>query len=140
MPESGRREKSTVVMFSFLLGICFSAIFVLCYGVLTGVLYQYCSLPGPDLVNSLLHSVLISAVGTALCCLFFFLRRKELVPYGFLWMTFFVIVAYMFTLFHFDGGDRTNLLTALSLFCLAPVLVGNGVSWLLLRRFEGRMY
>ncbi len=137
---SGRFQKrtNTTVMMSFLLGLVFSAVYTLGYGLLTEFLYQHLSLPVPDLVNSILHAVLISALGTAVCCLGFLLPQKELVPAGYLWMTFFVTIAYLFTLVHFAGEERSSLLMALSLFCLAPVVVGNGVVWPVFHRLEQR--
>ena len=51
-------------------------------------------------------------------------------------MAFFVIILYLLSIFYFDGADRTSLLTAVSLFGLAPVLVGNGTAWLVYRRLQ----
>ena len=139
---SGRFQKrtNTTFMMSFLLGLGFSAVYILGYGLLTEFLYLHLSLPVPDLVNSIFHAVLISALGTAICCLGFLLPKKELVPAGYLWMTFFVAVAYLFTLIHFAGEARSSLLMALSLFCLAPVMIGNGVAWPVFHHLERSGY
>lgn len=136
MTAAFRNRKSSTLMVGFVLAILYCAIYIMFYGILTEPLYLHLSIPGMDLLSSILHALIVAALGTAVCCLFFFLPQKQLVPAAFGWMAFFVIILYLLSAFYFDGADRISLLTAVSLFGLAPVLVGNGTAWLVYRRLQ----
>lgn len=136
MSEAMKTRKSSTLMVGFVLAILFSFIYVIFYSLLTEPLYRYLSIPGMDLLTSFVHSLIVSVLGTAVCCLFFFQRKKRLVPVAYAWMTFFVLIAYLLSAFYFEGVRRTNLLAVLSLFCLMPLFVGNLTAWLLYRRLD----
>ena len=129
------RRKSPIALAAFAAALLYIVIFGLLYALLAEPLYRAVSLSTP-LATTAVHSAIIAAVGTAVCCLFFFQRKKRLVPVAYAWMTFFVLIAYLLSAFYFEGVRRTNLLAVLSLFCLMPLLVGNLTAWLLYRRLD----
>ena len=75
------------------------------------------------------QSLIVSGVGTALCCLFFLAPDKRMVPWGFVGLG---VVLGMFcaaALMLEHPEDRDFMLRLIFAFGLPPVLVGNAVTW-----------
>lgn len=126
--KDGRR-KSPFVMVCFFAALLFAGIFGAAYALLVGPLYHALDL-GSDVTNTVVHALLISLVGTAVCCLLFFLPDKRLVPGGFVGLAVLVLMLYAAALM-LQGEARSAMLSVVSMYTLAPVLVGNAVSWLI---------
>lgn len=122
-----KTRKSAVVLWSFLLALLFCVIFGAAYALLTDPLYHLISIGGAQ-VSNVLHCVLIALVGTAVCCCFFALRDKRLVPYAFVGLAVFVMVFYLAACM-IAPENRGMMISLVTLYGAAPVLVGNLVSW-----------
>lgn len=119
--------KSPLLLNCFCLGLVFCIIFGILYAVLIEPLYLYVHV-GNDVISSALHAMLIALGGTAVCCGFFVLRNKRIVPGAFVFLAVLLLCGYL-TTFHLDAERRGLAVQLLTLYCLAPVLVGNAVSW-----------
>lgn len=123
-------RKSPVVMLGFCMGLLFAAVFWVLAMLLAKPLYEHVSVGGSQALSSALHCMVIAVLGTAVCCLFFLLPDKRIVPIGFAFLAVFMLVFYAMA-FTADAEGRLGLLYFVTLHFLAPVLVGNAVSWAL---------
>jgi uncharacterized membrane protein len=121
------KPKSPVILYSFLLACAYFLVFFLCFHFLTDPLFRFVK-PGPEPVNTVVHAFLISILGTAVCCLTFFLKDKRLTPYAFaiLGILFLMTLAASVSL---KPEARSIMQMVIVMYGLSPVLIGNLVSW-----------
>jgi len=124
--KEGKR-KSPIVMMCFLLSLVFAGVFGAAYALLVGPMYRHLYF-GSDLISTTVHCILIALIGTAVCCVFFLLRDKRMVPYSFVGLAVLVLTFYV-AAFQLEPAARATMLYVVSLYGLAPVLLGNAVSW-----------
>jgi hypothetical protein len=122
-----RKRKSPVALYSFFMALAFFCIFGVIYwkwiDFLSANVYT-----SNTVTTALLQSLLVSAAGTAVCCLGFLLPDKRLVPGGF---TGLAVLLGMFCagISLLDADARGMMLQVTAAFGLCPVLVGNAVVW-----------
>ena len=73
------RRKSPIALAAFAAALLYIVIFGLLYALLAEPLYRAVSLSTP-LATTAVHSAIIAAVGTAVCCLLFLLKDKRVAP------------------------------------------------------------
>lgn len=121
------RRKSPIALAAFGAAALYIIIFGILYALLAEPLYYAVSL-GPPAITTAAHSVIISVIGTAVCCLLFLLKDKRVVPFGFFGLAVALGMFYA-AAFLLDGLARSNMLYLITVYGLAPVLVGNAVTW-----------
>ena len=121
------RRKSPIALAAFGAAVLYLVIFGVLYGLLAGPLYRTVSLSTPAATTAV-HSVIIAAIDTAVCCLLFLLKDKRVAPYGFCGLAVALCMFYA-AAFLLDGLARSNMLYLITADGLAPVLVGNAVTW-----------
>ena len=121
------RRKSPITLAAFGAAVLYIIIFGVLYGLLAGPLYRAVSLSTPAATIAV-HSLIIATFGTAVCCLLFLLKDKRVAPYGFCGLAVALCMFYA-AAFMLDGLARSNMLYLITAYGLAPVLVGNAVTW-----------
>lgn len=121
------RRKSPVALAAFGAAAVYLAVYGVLYAVLAGPLYRAVRFES-GLATTAVHSLIIAAVGTAVCCLFFLLRDKRVAPYGFAGLAVALVMFYAAAMLQ-EGLARQNVLYLITAYGLAPVLVGNAVAW-----------
>ena len=121
------RRKSPIALAAFAAAVLYLLVFGVLYGLLAAPLYRAVSLSTPAATTSV-HSLIIAAIGTAVCCLLFLLKDKRVAPYGFCGLAVALCMFYA-AAFLLDGLARSNMLYLITAYGLAPVLVGNAVTW-----------
>lgn len=124
--EHGRR-KSPIALAAFGVTLAYMAVFGLLYAFLAGPLYRSVRFESADLTNAA-HSLIVAVLGTAVCCLLFLLRDKRIVPYGFAGLAVLLCMFYAAALMT-EAQARSGLSYLITLYGLAPVLVGNAAAW-----------
>ena len=102
------RRKSPIALAAFGAAVLYLVIFGVLYGLLAGPLYRTVSLSTPAATTAV-HSVIIAAIGTAVCCLLFLLKDKRVAPYGFCGLAVALCMFYA-AAFLLDGLARSNML------------------------------
>lgn len=121
------RRKSPIALAAFAAAVLYLVVFGVLYGLLAAPLYRAVSLSTPAATTAV-HSLIIAAIGTAVCCLLFLLKDKRVAPYGFCGLAVALCMFYA-AAFLLDGLARSNMLYLITAYGLAPVLVGNAVTW-----------
>ena len=125
LTKEGKR-KSPKILAYFFGALLFLVIFVAAYAFLTTPLHN---LPiANETVLSAVETLLIALVGTAGCCLLFFLPDKSVVPYSFVGLAVIVAMFYV-AAFALDAAVRPTMLYLSSMYGLGPAVVGNLISW-----------
>lgn len=128
--------KSPLVLSCFSLGMVYHVIFGILYVLLSEPLYRYVRI-GNDEVSTALHAILIALAGTAVCCIFFGLRDKRIVPGAFAFLAVSLISGYLVTL-NLPADRRSLMIHLITLYGMGPVVLGNAVSWSLYLRIRRR--
>lgn len=121
------RRKSPIALAALgatLLDLC---VFGVLYALLAQPLYYAVSLGSPTATN-VAHTLIVAVIGTAVCCLLFLMKDKRVAPYSFLGLAITLCMFYAAVLL-LDGDERSLMLYLVTIYGLAPVLVGNAVSW-----------
>ena len=121
------RRKSPIALAAFAAAVLYLVVFGVLYGLLAAPLYRAVSLSTPAATTAV-HSLIIAAIGTAVCCLLFLLKDKRVAPYGFCGLAVALCMFYA-AAFLLDGLARSNMLYLITAYGLAPVLLGNAVTW-----------
>lgn len=121
------RRKSPLALAAFGAALLDLAVFGLLYAFLAKPLYDTISL-GSTAATVVVHALVIAVLGTAICCLLFLLKDKRVAPYGFLGLAVLLLVFYAVA-FLLEEDARPLMLYLITLYGLAPVLVGNAVTW-----------
>ena len=119
--------KSPLLLSCFSLGMAYHVIFGILYVILSEPLYRYVRI-GSDEFSTMIHAMLIALAGTAVCCLFFGLRDKRIVPGAFVFLAVSLICGYLVTL-SLPADRRSLMISLITLYGSGPVVLGNAVSW-----------
>lgn len=130
------KVKSALLLNSFCLCAVFVGVYFAAFYFLLDGLHLLTANAPPALANTV-QSLAPAAVGTAVCCLAWFLPgEKRLMPAAYLWMAA-LAAACLVTMLILLGGDGLAQLLFLQMFALAvpaPLLLGGAASWLLYAR------
>ena len=118
------RRKSPLALAAFGAALLDLAVFGLLYAFLAKPLNDAVSL-GSAAATLVVQALIIAVLGTAVCCL---LKDKRVAPYGFLGLAVLLLVFYAVA-FLLEEDARPLMLYIITLYGLAPVLVGNAVTW-----------
>lgn len=125
--DKHNRRKSTIMLTAFCVGFLFAFLFVALAIALGEPLYTLIRFES-DTATTAVHALLVALVGTAICCLTFLLKDKRIAPYSFVglagWLCMFYAAAYLL-----EGEGRVYMMKTITMFGLAPVLVGNAITW-----------
>ena len=121
------RRKSPLALAAFGAALLDLAVFGLLYAFLAKPLNDAVSL-GSAAATLVVQALIIAVLGTAICCLLFLLKDKRVAPYGFLGLAVLLLVFYAVA-FLLEEDARPLMLYIITLYGLAPVLVGNAVTW-----------
>ncbi len=121
------RRKSPIALAAFGTALLYIVVFGMLYGLFAGPLYRTVSLSSPTATLAA-HSIIIAIIGTAVCCLLFLLKDKRVAPYGFFGLAAALCMFYAAAML-LEGYARSNMLYLITAYGLAPVLVGNAVTW-----------
>ena len=121
------RRKSPLALAAFGAALLDMAVFGLLYAFLAKPLNDAVSL-GSTAATLVVQALIIAVLGTAICCLLFLLKDKRVAPYSFLGLAMLLLVFYAVA-FLLEEDARPLMLYLITLYGLAPVLVGNAVTW-----------
>ena len=121
------RRKSPLALAAFGAALLDMAVFGLLYAFLAKLLNDAVSL-GSTAATLVVQALIIAVLGTAVCCLLFLLKDKRVAPYGVLGLAVLLLVFYAVA-FLLEEDARPLMLYIITLYGLAPVLVGNAVTW-----------
>ena len=125
--DQKNRRKSPIVLAALGAALLDLAVFGICYALLTEPLYHAVRLGG-EIATTAVHALIIALAGTAVCCLQFLLPEKRVAPYGFAGLAV-VFMMFCAAALMLDAPARGNMLRLIAMFGLAPILVGNAVTW-----------
>ena len=132
--DKNNRRKSPIAIAAFFSAAGDLCVFLILYALLAEPLYRYVALPGQTATN-VLHTLIVAVIGTAVCCLLFLLPDKRVAAYGFAGLAVVLAMFYIGALL-LDADRRALMLPLITLYGLAPVLVGNAVGWPLYLRLR----
>lgn len=125
--DKHNRRKSTILLTAFCVGFVFAFLFVALAILLAEPLYDLVRLKS-EFATTVAHALIVALVGTAICCVTFLLKDKRIAPYSFaglaVWLCMFYAAAYLL-----EGEGRVYMMKTITMFGLAPVLVGNAITW-----------
>ena len=125
--DKHNRRKTTIMLTAFCIGFLFALFFVVLSILLAEPLYNAICFDNA-LLTTVIHSLLIALLGTPLCCLTFLLKDKRIAPYSFgglaVWLCMFYAAALLL-----EGDGQLYMIQTITMFGLAPALVGNLVAW-----------
>lgn len=125
--DKHNRRKSTIMLTAFCVGFLFAFLFVALAIALGEPLYTLIQFES-NAATAAVHAILVALAGTAICCLTFLLKDKRIAPYSFVglavWLCMFYAAAYLL-----EGEGRVYMMKTITMFGLAPVLVGNAITW-----------
>ena len=125
--DKHNRRKSTILLTAFCVGFLFALFFVILSLLLAEPLYQIIHFE-TVLTTTIIHSLLISLLGTPICCATFLLKDKRIAPYSFaglaVWLGMFYAAAFLL-----ESDSRIYMAKTITMFGLAPAAVGNLVTW-----------
>jgi len=125
--DKHNRRKSTIMLTAFCVGFLFALFFVILSLLLAEPLYLGIQLKS-NLATTAIHSLVVAVIGTPVCCIAFLLKDKRITPYSFaglaVWLCMFYAAAFLL-----DGDARIYMVKTITMFGLAPALVGNLVTW-----------
>lgn len=125
--DKNKRRKSPIALVAFVTALGYCLLFGALYALLAEPLYYSIALPSLFLTNAA-HSLIVAVIGTAICCLLFLLKDKRVAPYGFAGLFVVLCMFYAASTMQLKE-DRSIMLPIITAYGLAPVLVGNAVTW-----------
>lgn len=125
--DKQNRRKSPIAIAALGAAMLDLCVYGVLYALLAGPLYRHVTLES-GLATTVVHALVIAVLGTAVCCLLFLLKDKRVVPYGFAGLAVALCMFYAAAML-LEGAARTNMLALISMYGLAPVLLGNLISW-----------
>ena len=132
--DKNKRRKSPMALVAFVTALGYCLLFGALYALLAEPLFYAVRLPSLFLTNAV-HSLIVSVTGTAVCCLLFLLKDKRVAPYGFAGLLVVLCMFYAASTMQ-TAEDRSIMLPVITAYGLAPVLVGNAVTWLIYIRYK----
>ena len=134
LTENGH-VKSTLLLNSFCLAAVFLAVYAAAFFLLTDPSHAWL-VHAPRAVENLANALLPALIGTAVCALTHFICRPQTVLAAYFWLLL-LALASLVTMLLLLRGERGASLLFLQLFGMmvpAPLLLGIGSAWWLLRR------
>lgn len=125
--DKNKRRKSPISLVAFVTALGYCLLFGALYALLAEPLYYSIALPSLFLTNAA-HSLIVAVIGTTICCLLFLLKDKRVAPYGFAGLFVVLCMFYAASTMQLKE-DRSIMLPIITAYGLAPVLVGNAVTW-----------
>ena len=133
--DKNNRRKSPIAIAAFFTAVGYLCVYLVLYALLAEPLYRFVSLPGTAATNAA-HTLIVAVIGTALCC--------PAVPAagqagGGLWLPrdwrwrWRCSTSRLCCWMQISGA---TMLQVISLYGLAPVLLGNAVAWPLYLRLR----
>ena len=110
--------------FATLLDLC---IYGVLYALLAEPLYRHLTLSSAAATNAV-HTLIIALVGTAIGSLLFLLRDKRVALFGFVGLAV-VLVMFYIAAWMLDADQRAAMVQLITLYGVAPALIGNAVAW-----------
>jgi len=132
--DKKKRRKSPIALVAFGMALAYCLLFGALYALLAEPLYYTIALPSLFLTNAV-HSLIVAVVGTALCCLLFLLKDKRIAPSGFAGLLVILCMFYAGSIMQ-QPENRSIMLPVITTYGLAPVLVGNAVTWPIYLKFK----
>ena len=125
--DKHNHRKTTIMLTAFCVGFLFAFFFVVLSLILAKPLYHFIRFENAQ-ATTITHSLLIALLGTPVCCATFLFKDKRIAPYSFaglaVWLCMFYAAAYLL-----EGDGRIYMMQTITMFGLAPTLVGNIVTW-----------
>ena len=134
LTENGH-VKSTLLLNSFCLAAVFLAVYAAAFFLLTDPIHAWLAL-APRAVENLVSALLPALIGTAICALTHLICHPQTVLAAYGWLLL-LALASLVTMLLLLRGERGASLLFLQLFGMmvpAPLLLGIGSAWWLLRR------
>ena len=125
--DKNHRRKSPIAIAGFFTTVLFLCVYGVLYALLAEPLYRHVALSSPAATN-VAHALIISLAGTALCGLLFLLKDKRVALFGFVGLAV-VLVMFYVAAFLMEDSRRDMMLPLITLYGLAPALVGNAAAW-----------
>lgn len=122
--------KSPHIIYGFFLTLCFMVIFGILYGAFAELLHRLINIADLPILTGFLQCLVISVFGVAICCLFFLLKDKRLVPLGFAFLGLITILLYVSVLL-LNSERQIVALTLVTLHFPLPAVLGNIIAWLI---------
>lgn len=132
--DKNNRRKSPIAIAAFFAAVGYLCVYLVLYALLAEPLYRSISLPGTAATNAV-HTLIVAVIGTAVCCLLFLLPDKRVAAYGFAGLAVALVMFYIGALL-LDADQRDTMLQVITLYGLAPALLGNAVAWPLYLRLR----
>lgn len=126
--------KSPRVMYAFFLSLFFMVIFGMLYATLAEPLYNLISIANHPRLTGFLQCLVVSVLGVPICCLFFMLKDKRLVPMGFAFFGLMTILFYV-SIFLLTPESREIALTLVTLYFPIPAILGSITTWSIYRYY-----
>lgn len=120
--RNGRR-KSPVTLLGFTMMLIFIVVYGVLFAVLAEPLYRWIAFES-TVATVAVQSLIVAVVGTAVCCLAYLLPDKRIASFAFWGMLVMTALFYVLVLM-LDAEQRPIMVQLLSIYCLAPAIVGN---------------
>lgn len=120
-----KTRKSPLAVYVFMVGLVYCAVFGVLFALLTDPLHDLIN-TGNERVSTLIHSLIISLIGTLICCLFYLLPNKKIAMGGFGFLALLLVIGFVISFF-LEEGQRYIIQQLLMLYAAGPTLVGNVV-------------
>lgn len=134
LTENGR-VKSTLLLNSFCLAAVFLAVYGAAFFLLTDPIHAWLA-HGPRGMENLANALLPALAGTAVCALSHCICRPQTVLAAYFWLLLLALASLvtMLLLLRGEGGASLLFLQLFGMMVPAPLLLGIGSAWWLLRR------
>ena len=125
--DKNHRRKSPIAIAGFFATLLDLCIYGVLYTLLAEPLYRQLTLPSTAATNAV-HTLIIALAGTAIGSLLFLLRDKRVALFGFVGLAV-VLVMFYFAAWMLDTDQRATMVQLITLYGVAPALIGNAVAW-----------
>lgn len=132
--DKNHRRKSPIVLAGFFAALLYVCIYGVLYALLAGPLYHHLQLPGTLLTN-IVHTLIVSLIGTAICGLLFLMKDKRVALLGFAGLAV-VLAMFYIAAFMLENEERALMLQIITLYGLAPAIIGNLFAWPVYRKLR----
>lgn len=127
-----REDRRPQIMYAFGLSLVFVVIDAAVFCLLAQPLGEWLPIR-PIWLNNCIHPALLALIGTLLGCSAFgaFRQNPKLIPMAYSFFPAYMLVCYAYACLNLEGEDRIFACQIITLYMLAPTLIGMGGSWLL---------
>ena len=125
--DKNHRRKSPIAIAGFFATLLDLCIYGVLYALLAEPLYRHLTLSSAAATNAV-HTLIIALAGTAIGSLLFLLRDKRVALFGFVGLAV-VLVMFYIAAWMLDADQRATMVQLITLYGVAPALIGNAVAW-----------